>query len=179
MDWILHKILMVWFMLTFSIFILAFSSLRMVWFILAFRVTRGLVFSGHFLFAHRCLLHNFTLWVLHYCWPFKTQDDWNALFDGLSAMSAYPLSLHVQQIKDQLFHKPMSGAPDAGRRLLRNGGGAAKGGGRAATQHTTIFSMLRRVASGCSEVWLKSELGILRRLCLLLPLAPILQWLWR
>ena len=67
-------------------------------------------------------------------------------------MSAYPLSLHVQQIKDQLFHKPMSGAPDAGRRLLRNGGGAAKGGGRAATQHTTIFSMLRRVASGCSEV---------------------------
>jgi hypothetical protein len=32
-------------------------------------------------------LHNFTLWFLHYCWPFETQDDWNIL--SLAASSQY------------------------------------------------------------------------------------------
>ncbi len=100
--------------------------------------------------------HTFTLWLLHYNWPFETQDDWNVLslaacpqyHDIHPCIHIYSWSAMFQSHAWCTWRCPLPAQQHCWLPL-------SSGSGSGAAHHATIsatFSMLGRVAAQCSDI---------------------------
>ncbi len=86
-------------------------------------------------------LHNFTLWLLHYCWPFETQDDWNFL--SLVASPQYHDD-HPCMYTNSRINNVTNSCLATLHWQLPAAHARSSSGCSAVAQHATISSMRRR-----------------------------------